>query len=131
MRRLLTEPTALTTEFWKAAADRRLVLPRCRETRRYFFPPEVCVPGTASTDWSYEPASGRGTVESFSVVHRPVSADFEAPYVLAIVALDEGVAMLTNIVGCDVESVTIGMPVEVTFVDVEGGTLPLFQPAAG
>jgi uncharacterized OB-fold protein len=128
MRRLMTEPSALSSEFWKAAADHRLVLPRCNRTGQYFFPPERCVPGTDSTDWGYVESGGRGTVYTFSVVHRPVSSDFEAPYVLAVVDLDEGVPVLTNIVECAPEAVRVGMPVEVTFLDVDGGSLPVYRP---
>jgi uncharacterized OB-fold protein len=129
MRRRLTEPSALTTEFWKAAAEHRLVAPRCNRTGRYFFPPERCVPGTDSTDWSYVESGGRGTVYTFSVVYRPMSPDFEVPYIVAVVDLDEGCAMLTNIVDCLPDEIRVGMPVEVTFLDVEGGSLPVFRPS--
>jgi len=131
MRRLMTEPSALSSEFWKAAADHRLVLPRCNETGQFFFPPERCVPGTDNPDWSYAESAGRGKVYTFSVVHRPVSPDFEAPYVLAVVDLDEGVPILTNIVDCAPEAMSVGMPVQVTFLDVDGGSLPVFRPVTG
>jgi uncharacterized OB-fold protein len=131
MRRLMTEPSELTAGFWKAAAEHRLVVPRCRTTGTYFFPPERCVPGTDSTDWEYVESSGRGTVYTFSIVHRPPSPDFEAPYVLAVVDLEEGWAMLTNVVECAPADVRVGMPVEVTFIDVDGGSLPVFRSAAG
>jgi uncharacterized OB-fold protein len=130
MRRLMTEPSVLSSEFWKAAADHRLVLPRCNQTGKYFFPPERCVPGTHSADWSYVESDGFGTVYTYSVVYRPVSPDFEAPYVLAVVDLAEGVAMLTNVVECPPEEMRVGMPVEVTFLDVDGGSLPVFRPSS-
>jgi uncharacterized protein len=64
-------------------------------------------------------ASGRGKVLSFTVVRRPVSPAFaqEIPYIVALVTLEEGPQMMTNIVGCAPEDVTIGMPVEVIFED--------------
>ncbi|CAM3131768.1 Zn-ribbon domain-containing OB-fold protein [Mycobacterium colombiense] len=130
MRRLMTEPSELTAEFWKAASQQQLVAPRCNGTGRYFFPPERCVPGTASTDWSYAECSGRATVYTFSVVHRPPSADFDAPYILAVVDLEEGCAMLTNIVDCSPDEVRVGMPVQVAFLEVDGGALPVFRPVA-
>lgn len=129
MRRLMTEPSALSSEFWKAAADHRLVLPCCNQTGKYFFPPERCVPGTDNTEWSYAESSGRGQVYTYSVVYRPVSPDFDAPYILAVIDIDEGVAMLTNVVDCPPEEMRVGMPVEVTFLDVDGGSLPVFRPA--
>lgn len=74
------------------------------------------------------PSGGTGTILTFSVVHRSPSPDIEAPYVLAVVRLDEGWTYLTNIVGCDPAEVTIGMPVSVTFLDVEDASLPVFTP---
>ena len=127
MRRLFTEPSGLTAEFWKAAADHRLVVPRCNRTGRYFFPPERCVPGTDSTDWSYVESSGRGTVYTYSVVHRAPSADFEAPYVLAVIDIEEGWHMLSNIVGPSAPEASVGASVEVQFLDVAGGSLPVFR----
>jgi uncharacterized OB-fold protein len=128
MRQMMTESSELTVDFWKAAAEHRLVVPRCNTTGKCFFPPERCIPGTDSTDWDYAESGGHGTVYSYSVVHRPVSPDFEAPYVLAVVDLDEGATMLTNIVDCPPDEVHIDMPVQVTFIDVEGGALPVFRP---
>lgn len=128
MRRLLTEPSGLTAEFWAGAAEHRLVVPRCKATGRYFFPPERCVPGTDSTDWSYAESSGRGTVYTYSAVHRAPSADFDVPYILAVVDLEEGWHMLTNVVDCDEDEIRVGMPVVVRFIDVAGGALPVFGP---
>jgi hypothetical protein len=62
------------------------------------------------------------------VTELPAFAD-EVPYVVAYVELDEGVRMCTNVVGCDPASVEHGMPVEVTFEDVDGSiSLPKFRP---
>jgi len=77
-------------------------------------------------------ASGRGTVYSFTVTYQNQSPGFreELPYVLAIVELDEGVRMMTNVVGCAPDAVRIGMPVQVVFEDVTAEiTLPKFRPA--
>jgi uncharacterized OB-fold protein len=77
-------------------------------------------------------AAGRGTVYSFTVIHRPPFPVFrdKVPYVLAIIELTEGVRMMTNIIGCEPNMVEIGMPVEVTFEDVtEEITLPQFKPS--
>ncbi|QRY48725.1 OB-fold domain-containing protein [Mycolicibacterium boenickei] len=63
-------------------------------SRHYFFPPERCVPGTDSANWQYVPSSGRGTVHTFSVVHRAPSPDFDAPYVLTFLDIEEGWSML-------------------------------------
>ncbi len=129
MQRLMTEPSRMTAEFWKAAAEHRLVVPRCNRTGGYFFPPERCVPGSDSTDWRYVDSSGRGSVYTYSVVYRPASPEFEVPYILAVVDLEEGCAMLTNIIDCSAEKIRVGLPVQVTFLDVDGGSLPVFAPA--
>ena len=72
------------------------------------------------------------TVTSYTVVHRAPSPDFETPYVLAVVELDGGGRMLTNIVGADPAAVTTGMPVHVVFLDQpDGRALPVFEPIAG
>ena len=83
-----------------------------------------------SSDLEWHEASGKGTVYSFSVNHRAPHPGFadEIPFVLAIVELEEGPRMMTNIVECNPDSVKIGMAVEVTFEDVtEEVTLPKFK----
>jgi uncharacterized OB-fold protein len=77
-------------------------------------------------------ACGRARVLSFTVVRRPVSPAFadDVPYVVALVTLEEGPTMMTNIVGCVPEQVTIGMQVAVTFEDwTEDISVPKFRPA--
>ena len=69
-------PTALSREFWSAAAEHRLVVPLVQPDRSPLLPAGLCVPGTASTDWSYVPSAGTGTVTTFSIVHRPPAAGF-------------------------------------------------------
>ena len=86
-----------------------------------------------SQDFEWLRCSGKGTVYTFTITRQNQSAGFrnKVPYVMAYVELEEGVRLLTNIVGCDPESVTIGMPVEVTFEDVTPEvSVPLFKPAA-
>jgi len=76
-------------------------------------------------------ASGRGTVLSFTIVYRPVTRAFaiDVPYVVALITLDEGPQLMSNVVGCPPEQVQIGMPVEVTFEDwTEAISVPKFKP---
>ena len=73
-------------------------------------------------------STGRGSVYSFSVVHRVPSAEFGAPYVVALVDLDEaGVRLLTNVVGCEPAEVRIGARVEVCFESRGEEAVPVFQ----
>ena len=79
-----------------------------------------------------DPASGRGTVYTFTVVRemRARGWDKMVPYVLAVVELEEGPHMLTNLVDVAPEAVAIGMPVVATFAELDGTTkLPLFKPS--
>ena len=77
-------------------------------------------------------SSGKGTVWTFTVTYQNRTTGFDqGPYVLALVELDEGVRMFTNIVECEPREVTIGMPVEVTFVRATDQiSVPYFKPAA-
>ena len=121
--------TELSAPFWEAAAQHRLVVPRSNTSGEYFFPPERLCPGTQSSDWSYVDSCGTGTVVSFSVVSRPPSPDFDSPYVLAVVDIDEGWTIMTNIIDCEPEAVSIGMRVQVRFFDCsDGSALPMFGP---
>ena len=117
--------------FWEACRRHELYLQRCRacSTLRHY--PRALCPQCLSSDTEWVRASGRATVYTFTVTHQNQGPGFrdELPYVLAYVTLDEGVQMLTNIVGCPVDSVRIGMPVEVTFDDVnEEIAIPRFKP---
>ena len=75
-------------------------------------------------------SSGRGTLYSYTVVHRPQQPVFEVPYTVAIVELEEGWYMLSKLVDCEPEEVEIGMPLEVSFRPMsEEITLPFFRPS--
>ena len=96
-----------------------------------FYPRAVCTV-CLSSEVMWERASGRGTVYTFTVTYQNQAPGFrdELPYVMAYVELDEGVRMLTNIVGCAPDAVRIGMPVEVVFEDATSAvTLAKFRPA--
>ncbi len=119
--------------YWEALARHELYFQRCRNcgTKR-FYPRAVCT-NCLSSAVEWVRASGRGTVYSFTVTHQNQSPGFreELPYVLAIVELDEGVRLTTNIVVGAVDAVRIGMPVEVVFEDVTPEiTLPKFRPVS-
>jgi len=127
----LPRPSPLTQPYWDAAREHRLVLPKCKACGKHFFRPEVVCKHCNSRDWTYVPSAGKGSLYSYSVVHRAPTPAFEVPFVLAIVELDEGVTMFSNIVDCPIESVRIGMPLSVAFKRVTDGiTLPVFKPAS-
>ena len=119
-----------TEYFWTSGADGHLRVKRCGDCGRYLHPPTpVC---STCRSRAVEPTivSGRGTVATFTVNHQPWSPGFPPPYVYALVELEEqaGLNLATNIVGCPIEDVRIGMPVEVYFDRYEDVWLPLFRP---
>jgi uncharacterized OB-fold protein len=113
--------TALTQPFWDAAAEGRLILPRCNACGRHFFRPEVACSHCFATDWQWVTASGRGTLYSYSVVHRSPAPGFSVPFVLAVVELEEGPVMFSNLIASDEGDVRIGMAVAVKFEQVAAG----------
>ena len=114
--------------FWEDARAGKLMIQRCPVTGRHQWYPRahsLHAPG-AVPDWVE--ASGRGTVFSFSTIHRGGQDD--APYVCALVMLEEDVLMLTRLVGVAADAIHVGMPVEVVFGTIAGSpALPLFRPA--
>ena len=119
--------------FWEACQRHELYLQRCGECGAFRYYPRALCPSCLSDRTEWVPSSGKGTIYTFTVVYQNLAAGFrdELPYVLAYVELEEGVRMLTNIVGCPPEAVRIGMPVEVVFEDVTPAvTLPKFKPVS-
>jgi uncharacterized OB-fold protein len=119
--------------YWEACRRHELVLQRCGKCAALRYYPRAVCPECLTDEVRWERMSGRGTVYTFSVTYQNQSPGFreELPYVLAYVTLDEGVQMLTNVVGCPPDQVKIGMPVEVTFEDVnEEIAIPRFKPVA-
>lgn len=126
---LIREGSELTEPFWAAAAEDRLVRPVCDRCSRSFFSPQVLCPWCQSASWSFQTSSGRGSVYSYTIVHRPPSSDFVAPYVVGDVEMDEGWRLFSWIVGCAPDEVRSGMRVGVTFGDHPTmGRAPYFAP---
>ncbi|MGB8647634.1 MAG: Zn-ribbon domain-containing OB-fold protein [Anaerolineae bacterium] len=103
--------------FWDAARQDRLLIQRCHDCERAIFYPRLYCPFCFSERLDWVEASGRATVYSFSVVRSNAPSAFigDMPFVIAIVRLEEGVQMMTNIVGCDPDEVHCDMPVMATF----------------
>jgi uncharacterized protein len=130
--RPVPRPTALTEPFWDACRERRLIVQRCATCATHVFIPQSFCPECLGTELEWVESSGRGVVVTYTVVWRPQTPAFDAPYVVAVVRLDEGWEMMTNVVDVDPESVDIGAPVVVRFLDVtDDVSLPCFtlEPA--
>lgn len=127
----LPRPTPLSEPHWSGCREGRLRVQRCRECGSHVFIPQPVCTHCLADALEWVDSSGRGTLYSFTTVHRPPRPEFEVPYVVAIVELEEGFHMLSNLVDCPPEQLRIGLPVEVEFRPVsEEIHLPLFRPAA-
>jgi uncharacterized OB-fold protein len=125
-------PTPETRPFWEASRRHELCLQRCRACGRHFFYPRAACPHCLASDIEWRRVSGRGTLHTFTVVHRGQrNFPLGTPYVIAIVELTEGPRLMTNLVGIepDPAKIRIGLPVEVVFEDVSAEiALPRFRP---
>lgn len=131
----LPVPDLETAPYWEATAQGRLLIKRCRACAEpYFYPRNHC-PRCWSLDTEWIEASGRGAVYTFTIVYQNDLPPFRdrLPYVVAIVELEEGVRMTSNVEGCEPEDVRCGMPVRVSFREEERDEgsvhLPVFVPA--
>ena len=109
--------------------DRRVLIARCAECSNLQHPPTPMCPKCGSVEWSAQEASGRGTVHSWIVSHHPNRTE-EPPRIVALVQLEEGVRMVSNLCDIDPQDVSNDVEVEVTFADVSGVRLPQFRPVS-
>lgn len=117
----------LSVPFWEGCRSGELRYQRCEACGLSNFPPTEHCRQCLSAQLCWSRSGGLGEIYSWTVVHRPVSAEFEPPYAPAIVTLDEGYQMLTNIIGVAPEDLQIGMRVRVQFHGVGPDvTLPYF-----
>ena len=127
--------SALTEPYWEAARRGELVVQRCERCAERPFPPRANCPSCGATSLSWSPVSGRGTVHSYTVAYRAPHPVFAAqlPLIVAIVELEEGPRMVTNLVGCDPADLEVGMAVEARFeaIDDSDMVLPVFKPTRG
>ncbi|MCW2661001.1 MAG: hypothetical protein JWP83_2153 [Mycobacterium sp.] len=117
----------LSLPFWQGCGARELRYQCCESCGLPNFPPTEHCRQCLSAELRWERSGGLGEIYSWTVVHRPVTAEFEPPYAPAIVTLDEGYQMLTNVVGVAPGDLAIGMRVRVQFHAVGTDvTLPYF-----
>ncbi len=126
----LPQPSKTSQPFWDAAKRHELMLQRCEACHRFIYYPRARCPHCFSDRLLWRKCSGKGKLYSFTVVHRPSTRLFaDGPYILAIVELEEGPRLTTNIVA-PAEKLKVDMPVTVYFDDVTPErTLVKFKPA--
>lgn len=127
-------PTPETKPYWEAAKQQKLVVQHCRDCGlNYFYPRPMC-PGCLSRNVEWIESTGRGKLHTFVINHRASKkSPLPAPYVVAIVELEEGPKLMSNLVGVEPSpaAIRIDMPVEVVFEAITPDiTLPRFRPVS-
>ncbi|MCX8073350.1 MAG: Zn-ribbon domain-containing OB-fold protein [Candidatus Binatia bacterium] len=128
----LPRGTEDTAPFWEAALRGQLCMQQCHACGHIRFPPAFLCPRCQSENFSWVPLSGKGRVYSWVIVHQSQYPAFNAdvPYNVALVELDEGPRLHTQLVECSAEEIYVGMPVEVVFDKVRDDVaLPKFRPS--
>ena len=121
-----------TRFYWDGAKAGKLLLNACTACDKPYFPPRPFCPTCGSREVEVREASGKGTLHSY-VINQLPAPGYEPPFTIAVVMLDEGVKMLTNIVDCpaEPEALVLDMPLEVTFEARGDIAVPQFRPATG
>ncbi|MGI9602879.1 MAG: OB-fold domain-containing protein, partial [Acidimicrobiales bacterium] len=116
--------------FWEGLRQGELRIQRFTDDGTLVHPPANSNPNTQSFEYDWVVASGRATLYSYAVPHYPKVPSFDYPLIVGLVELEEGVRLVTNIVGCSPEQLQIGMPLQLGFVDTDDDvTLHQFHPA--
>ena len=129
----LPTPSPEAQRFWEGAKKHELWIPYCRSCERsYWYPRDFC-PHCGSRDVEWRRSAGKGRVHAFAIQYRAFHPGWggEVPYVTALIDLDEGVRIFSNLVEveADPKAIRCEMPVEVVFEDVTDEiTLPKFRP---
>jgi uncharacterized OB-fold protein len=130
-QKFIPRPKPETAAWWDGCRHHELLIQSCtRCGHRQFYPRIICTACMSdSLEWTR--SSGRGQLITFTICRRAVSEAYadDVPYVIALVRLEEGPTMMSNIIECDPGSVVSGMPVEVVFEKrTEEITIPQFRP---
>ncbi len=128
--RLAPTITPDTQFFWDGVKEHKLLIQRCAACGALRHPPRPMCPRCNSLEWDTLESSGRGEVFSFVLPQHPPLPWFEPGYVVALVELEEGTRLVSNLVGIDGADAEIGMAVEVIYEAFDDGlVLPLFRPS--
>lgn len=125
--RLAPTMTPDTQFFWDALKQGQLLIQRCRGCQRLRHPPRPMCPHCNSLAWDTLESRGRGTVHSFVLPRHPPWPWFEGTYIVALIDLDEGVRIVSNLTDIDPAEVTIGMPVQAFIAHFDSVALHQFR----
>ena len=128
---LFTDPR--DNEFWEGVRRGELLVFQCGTCGNYYWPATSCLNDCGMESMHWVPASGKGVLHTFTVYYRALNPGWkdDVPYNVAVVELEEGPFMFSNVVGVENEALEVGMRLEAVFNEVRPGvTLPQFAPAA-
>jgi hypothetical protein len=131
-RKPVPQPTPETQPFWDAAQAGELRIQRCNDCNKFYFYPRPFCPDCMGDNVEWQTVSGRGVLWSYVINHRAAPGfEDEAPYAIAVVKLEEGPTMMTNIVGIEntPENLVLDMPLEVVFEDQGPVKVAKWRPA--
>ena len=133
VRRFEPPVTPSSAAFWEATRDGVLQFQWCRPCEQSFFFPRAVCSRCLRAEWEWRPSTGRGVVYALTVEHHaqnPLMAD-RVPYIVALIDMDDGVRMMSNVVGSNVDEVQIGDAVLVAWEPLsDGRQLPVFERRA-
>ncbi len=132
MKRMILGTSPVAAPFWEATKEKKFLLQFCATTGKAIWYPRDFSPHALGGNVEWREASGKGVVYAVSVMHRPGNpAMAEAvPYAVALIDLEEGARMLSNVVNCDPDSIKVGDKVKPAWEPLEGGRhLPVFELA--
>jgi uncharacterized OB-fold protein len=132
MEKPFPEPTPVSRPFWDALAEHRVLIQYSPSAGRYVFYPRLLSPGTLVDDLEWREVSGEGVLYTYTVAERPTAPPWadSLPQLLAIVELDEGPRLSTELVNVDPAVLAVGMRVNPVFVDYpeHGVTMLRYEP---
>lgn len=127
--RLAPSMTPDTQFFWDGLKNHTLLIQCCTQCEVVRHPPRPMCPRCNSVEWHTIESAGRGRVFSFVMPQHPAYPWFEYPYIVALIDLDEGIRLASNLCGIAPEDASIGMPVEVFYEHFDNDlVLAQFRP---
>jgi uncharacterized protein len=131
----LPEADPVSAPYWDSLKAHDLRLQQCGKCGRFVFYPRGLCPHCHAEQLTWQPVSGKGSIHSFTIVYRHWNPGFaaDAPYVVALVELEEGVRLVSNLIDVEADParISIGAPVELVYDDVTPEvTLPKFRLAS-
>lgn len=128
--KVLPQVTPVSAPYWEGCRQGELRLQHCTDCDQFQFYPRIICSHCGSSSMQWKAASGRGRIASYTIVHRGISRAYDVPYVVALIDLEEGPRMMSNIVCESPQELEVGDAVSVGFETwSEELVLPVFSPA--